>query len=69
MVINALAQTSDGYLWIATWEGFARFNGIEFKLFTRGSKAGLPDSAIKSLTTTKKWRPLSCRSEGRCFYS
>ena len=21
--INALAQTIDGYLWIATWEGFA----------------------------------------------
>lgn len=50
--INALAQTNDGYLWIATWEGFARFNGREFKLFTRGSKAGLPDSAIKSLTAT-----------------
>ena len=50
--INALAQTNDGYLWIATWEGFARFNGREFKLFSRGSKAGLPDSAIKSLTPT-----------------
>ena len=51
--INALAQTSDGYLWIATWEGLARFNGREFTLFTRGSKAGLPDSAIKNLTATK----------------
>jgi diguanylate cyclase (GGDEF)-like protein len=50
--INAITQTTDGYLWIATWEGFARFNGREFKLFTRGSKAGLPDSAIKSLTST-----------------
>ena len=50
--INALAQTSDGYMWIATWEGFARFNGREFKLYTRGSKAGLPDSAVKSLTPT-----------------
>ncbi|MBL0711714.1 MAG: diguanylate cyclase [Colwellia sp.] len=49
--INALAQTTDGYIWVATWEGFARFNGREFKLFTRGSKAGLPDSAVKSLTT------------------
>jgi diguanylate cyclase (GGDEF)-like protein len=51
--INAITQTSDGYLWIATWEGLARFNGIEFKLFTRGSKVGLPDSAVKSLTTNK----------------
>ena len=50
--VNALTQTSDGYLWVATWEGFARFNGKEFKLYTRGSKAGLPDSAVKSLTST-----------------
>ena len=47
--INALAQSKDGYLWVATWEGLARFNGREFKVFTRGSAPGLPDSAIRSL--------------------
>ncbi|NRA85093.1 MAG: GGDEF domain-containing protein, partial [Gammaproteobacteria bacterium] len=50
--INALAQSQDGYLWLGTWEGLARFNGREFKVFTRGSVTGLPDSAIKSLTTS-----------------
>jgi len=50
--INTISQTHDGYLWIGTWEGLARFNGREFKIFTRGSEAGLPDSAIKSLTST-----------------
>lgn len=48
--INAISQTSDGYLWIATWGGLARFNGREFTIFSRGSSAGLPDSAVKSLT-------------------
>ena len=48
--INALAQSEDGYLWIGTWEGLARFNGREFKVFLRGSATGLPDSAVKSLT-------------------
>jgi diguanylate cyclase (GGDEF)-like protein len=48
--INALAQSEDGYLWAATWEGLARFNGREFKVFVRGSATGLPDSAVKSLT-------------------
>lgn len=48
--INTILQTSDGYLWVGTWEGLARFNGRDFKVFTRGSKIGLPDSAIKSLT-------------------
>ena len=51
--IHAISQTTDGYLWIGTWEGLARFNGREFKVFTRGSKVGLPDSAVKSLTLTQ----------------
>ncbi len=32
-VVRSLAQTSDGHLWIATAEGIARFNGIEFNTF------------------------------------
>ncbi|MDP2561706.1 two-component regulator propeller domain-containing protein [Psychrobium sp. 1_MG-2023] len=47
--INAISQTPDGYLWIGTWEGLVRFNGQKFKLFTRGSKAQLIDSGIRSL--------------------
>lgn len=62
--INALTQTSDGYLWVATWEGFARFNGRDFKLFTRGSKAGLPDSAVKNLTPTANGELLVAGARG-----
>lgn len=62
--INALTQTNDGYIWVATWEGFARFNGREFKLFTRGSKAGLPDSAVKSLTPTPSGELLVAGARG-----
>lgn len=47
--INDLAQSADGYLWVATWEGLARFNGREFTIFTRGSEPGLPDSGTRSL--------------------
>ncbi|WP_199525206.1 two-component regulator propeller domain-containing protein [Pseudoalteromonas sp. bablab_jr011] len=47
--INSVAQTKDGYIWIATWEGLARFNGREFKLFTRTEIPGLPDSGLRSL--------------------
>lgn len=47
--INALAQTQDGYLWAGTWEGLARYNGVEFDVFTRGEQTGLPDSGIRSL--------------------
>ncbi len=47
--INALAQTPDGYLWLATWEGLARYNGREFKLFGREQLPPLQDVAMRSL--------------------
>jgi len=62
--INALSQTNDGYLWIGTWEGLARFNGRAFKVFSRGSKVGLPDSAVKSLVATKAGKLLVAGARG-----
>lgn len=29
-----MAQTPDGFLWLATYEGLARFDGVQFDLFT-----------------------------------
>lgn len=46
--INGLVQTGDGYLWLATWEGLARYNGVSFELFGRGEMTGLPSSGIRS---------------------
>ncbi len=42
-------QTPDGYLWLATWEGLARFNGNEFEVFDRARIAGLSDNGIRSV--------------------
>lgn len=50
--INSITQSDDGYLWIATWEGLARFNGRKFEFFGRGEETGLPDSGIRSLNKT-----------------
>ncbi len=44
-----IAQTRDGYLWFGTWEGLARYNGIDFTTFSRTSFPALPDSAISAL--------------------
>ncbi|GAA6174065.1 diguanylate cyclase [Colwellia sp. KU-HH00111] len=62
--INAISQSRDGYLWIGTWEGLARFNGREFKVFSRGSKVGLPDAVIKSLTATTDGKLLVAGARG-----
>src|SRR5687768_9821747 len=30
-IVQAITQTSDGYLWVGTREGLARFNGVHFE--------------------------------------
>ncbi len=46
--IRAIAQTSDGYLWIGTDDGLARFDGYEFTLFNK-SNGDLPSNSITAL--------------------
>ena len=46
--VHCLAQTSDGYLWIGTAEGLARFDGYEFVLYDR-DRGGLPSNSITAL--------------------
>jgi diguanylate cyclase (GGDEF)-like protein len=46
---QAITQTKEGYLWVATWEGLARFNGREWKVFDRENIPGLSDNGIRSL--------------------
>lgn len=47
--INSIAQTRDGYLWFATWEGVVRYNGISFELFDRSPQTGMEDSGTRTL--------------------
>lgn len=46
--IRAIAQTSDGYLWLGTTEGLARFDGYDFVTFSR-DKGNLPNDSVTSL--------------------
>ncbi len=39
--VNHIMQDSNGYLWIATWQGPTRFNGRSFELFSEAT--GVPD--------------------------
>ena len=47
--INDIIQSQDGYLWFATWEGAARFDGRHFTVFGRNEIAGIPDSGMRAL--------------------
>ncbi len=46
---HALAQTDDGYMWIATQEGLARFDGVSFKIFNRTDDPQLGSNDIRAL--------------------
>jgi signal transduction histidine kinase/ligand-binding sensor domain-containing protein len=47
--VKAIAQTRDGYLWLGTWGGLARFDGVRFTIFNRANTPGLRDSRITAL--------------------
>ncbi len=49
--IRTVAQTSDGYLWIGTDEGLARFDGYEFTSFDK-AHGELPSNSITALAPT-----------------
>jgi signal transduction histidine kinase/ligand-binding sensor domain-containing protein len=50
--IRAIAQTNDGYLWIGTDEGLARFDGYEFLVFDK-SNGDLPANSITALAADR----------------
>jgi ligand-binding sensor domain-containing protein len=51
--IQALAQTADGYLWIGTESGLARFDGSRFTIFDRSNTAQFRDDNILSLCAAR----------------
>jgi len=46
--IKAITQTADGYLWLGTDEGLARFDGYEFTAFSKAD-GSLPANSITAL--------------------
>ena len=45
----SLAQTRDGYLWVGTQEGLARFDGVRFVVFDRRGTPQLGSNLITAL--------------------
>ncbi|HSM14613.1 MAG TPA: two-component regulator propeller domain-containing protein, partial [Thermoanaerobaculia bacterium] len=54
--VNDILQTRDGYLWIATSGGLARFDGVAFEVFDGEGRTGLPSSRILSLLEDRQGR-------------
>jgi len=48
--VRAIAQTPDGYIWVATRAGLARFDGVRFVVFNRANTPALPSDEFTCLT-------------------
>lgn len=49
--VQAIAETPEGYLWVGTSEGLARFDGVRFLIFDRSNTPAMTDNSILSLET------------------
>jgi ligand-binding sensor domain-containing protein len=49
--VYAIAQTPDGYLWLGTAAGLARFDGARFTVFDSGNTEALANHFIRDLVT------------------
>ena len=47
--ISCFKQTRDGYLWLDTWFGLARFDGVRFTVFDKFNTPELVNDAINAL--------------------
>ena len=53
---QALARTPDGYLWVGTQEGLARFDGVRFTVFSSNNEPAIPNRSIRVLFAARNGR-------------
>jgi len=51
-ITRAVCQTPDGYLWIATFDGLVRFDGVRFTTFSRSNTRGMKGNRFGSMFCT-----------------
>ena len=47
--VTSVVQTRDGYLWLGTYNGLVRFDGVRFKIFNTHNTPAFGDNRITSL--------------------
>ena len=69
--VQAIVQTQDGYLWIGTQEGLARFDGLNFTVFDKENTPAFKSNDIRFLVEDRQGRlwistsyGLVCRHNG-----
>ncbi len=50
--ITGMVQSRDGYLWLTTFDGLARFDGVRFTVFDKGNTRGINSNRFTCLYET-----------------
>jgi diguanylate cyclase (GGDEF)-like protein len=62
--VNAMAQTADGLLWVGTYEGLARFDGMAFDVLRPENTPGLTDASVRDLFVDGRGRLFAALGRG-----
>ncbi len=49
--VHAISQTTDGYIWIGTEDGLARFDGLQFTIFDQQALRGIESISFEGMLT------------------
>ncbi|MBN2245569.1 MAG: response regulator [Candidatus Aminicenantes bacterium] len=52
--VNSMVQTKDGYIWLATFGGLARFDGLTFSIYDEGNTPQLKTNRFVKLQEDRK---------------
>ncbi|MFN7928956.1 MAG: two-component regulator propeller domain-containing protein [Blastocatellia bacterium] len=66
--ISTVAQTPDGYLWLATAEGVVRFDGVRFTAFDTANTPELKSNNISAVLVTHDGALWACYRSGLTRY-
>lgn len=67
--VHSVAQTVDGYIWVATEEGVARFDGASFRVFDRQNTPELRSNDVRALLATREGHLWACTAAGVARYA
>ena len=69
ITVQAIVQDHQGYIWVATQSGLARFDGVRFTAFTPATQPALPGGWIRSLLVDSQGRLWIGTYKGLAVYS
>lgn len=63
--VSSIAQTRDGYIWLVTFDGLVRFDGVKFTVYNVANSPGLPTNRLSGLFADNKDRLWITAEDGR----